>query len=60
VTDIDSIGRRRKRAKAVMDETIKEAEAAVKDPANADISEADIARRLGVDRMMVRKWLGKR
>jgi hypothetical protein len=60
MSDIDSIGRRRAAAKKVMKATLVEAEEAVKDPANADIPEAEIARRLGVDRMMVRKWLGKR
>jgi DNA invertase Pin-like site-specific DNA recombinase len=60
MSDIDSIGRRRAKAKDVLKATLREAEAAVKDPANADVPEAEIARRLSVDRMMVRKWLGKR
>lgn len=60
MSEVDSIGRRRKKAKAEMEATLEEAERAVKDPGNAEIPEAEIARRLGVDRMMVRKWLGKR
>lgn len=60
MSDIDSIGQRRKKAKAVMDETVEQAKAAVLDPTNAGVPEAELARRLSVDRMMVRKWLGKR
>ncbi|MFC3454021.1 hypothetical protein [Amycolatopsis speibonae] len=57
--DVDSVGRNLMAARFEMAKTMAAAHAMTL-AAAGDESEASLARKLGVDRMTVRKWLGKR
>lgn len=58
--DLDGIGQRRARAKANYLRLTEEAKAAARQAAEDGISEMELARRLKVDRMTIRSWLGKK
>ncbi len=60
VEDLDIAGRRYAAARARLAQMRAEVDAAVKSAAADGTSETEIARRVGVDRMTVRKTLGKR
>lgn len=60
MTDLERAGNRLRRARAALSKAIEEAEAEAIRALSEGTSESAVARTLGVDRMTVRKWAGKR
>lgn len=60
MTDLDALGRKREKARAEVARLFEQARVAAIEAVASGVPEADVARRLKVDRMTVRKWLGKR
>jgi hypothetical protein len=58
--ELATIGARRKRARANFDKVNEEAKTAARAAVAAGMTEVDVKDALGVDRMTVRSWLGKR
>lgn len=55
-----SHGKKLVRARVAAEEALRVASVMAQSAASEGVPEAQIARELGVDRMTVRKWLGKR
>lgn len=60
MSDLDRAGESLRRARAALDQALKNAEAVGLLALAEGVSESAVARALGVDRMTVRKWAGKR
>ncbi|HEY4377857.1 MAG TPA: hypothetical protein VGM93_11900 [Acidimicrobiales bacterium] len=58
--DLYALGQRRAAAKAELDRATAEAKAAALAMAAQGVSEVELSRRLKVDRMTIRDWLGKK
>ncbi|RRJ85920.1 hypothetical protein EG850_11075 [Gulosibacter macacae] len=59
-TDLERAGAKLRRARAALAKATEEAQAAALQALAEGHAEAAVARDLGVDRMTVRKWAGKR
>lgn len=57
---LTSLRRRREKAKAALAQVTDEAKTAARAGAEAGIAEARLSELLGVDRMTIRSWLGKK
>lgn len=58
--ELDAAGRKLRSARSRLDVVMTEAQNVARGAYNGGIPETTIAEMLGVDRMTVRKWLGKR
>jgi DNA invertase Pin-like site-specific DNA recombinase len=58
-TDLDKAARALRSARARLDEAMATAEQAALTANAAGVAETEIARKVGVNRMTVRRWLGK-
>jgi transcriptional regulator with XRE-family HTH domain len=58
--ELDRAGRALARVRRHLGFTMEDAKTAALKAVDEGVPQAEIARRLGVDRMTVRKWLGKR
>lgn len=60
MTDLDRAGRKLRSARKAQKAALDEAQAAAVDALAQGVTEVEVAKTLGVDRMTVRKWAGKR
>jgi hypothetical protein len=60
MTPLEEIGHHLKLARARLETQLKTAKAAAQAATEGGVPEAVVARELGVDRMTIRKWTGKR
>lgn len=58
--DLERAGRKLRSARKALNDAMDTAEHAAREAWEAGATEVEIARTLGVDRMTVRKWRGKR
>ena len=58
--ELERAGVRLQRARAAVDQATEQARAAALAALAEGVAEAGVARTLGVDRMTIRKWAGKR
>jgi DNA-binding GntR family transcriptional regulator len=59
MTNLDRAGRKLRSARNSLKEAMTGAEVTARQAASEGVSEVQIAKSLGVDRMTVRRWLGK-